>query len=66
MKIVVDHAKCDGYAVCEIHAPTVFEVRDDNLAHVACEHPPPELLEAVKAAVRGCPAQAITLEDDET
>jgi ferredoxin len=45
-------------------SPKVFDVGGDNIAVVLEESPPDELRTSVEAAVRQCPAQAITLIDD--
>ena len=45
-------------------APEVFEVRDDDNLYILDEHPPEELRSKVEQAVRSCPKQAITLEED--
>jgi ferredoxin len=44
-------------------APEVFDVREDDKAHLLVEKPPESLRDKVKLAVRMCPRQAITLED---
>lgn len=63
MRVVVDYDRCESNAVCMSLAPEVFEVRDDDLLYVLDETPPEELRSKVEAAVRGCPKQAITLEE---
>jgi ferredoxin len=64
MKVVVDFDACESNAVCMGLAPEVFEVRDDDLLYILNEHPPEELRAKVEAAVRSCPKQAISLEED--
>ena len=59
MKILVDHDLCEGNAKCQAAAPEVFEVRDDDLAHVLAEDVPAQLEEAVGHAIRLCPRLAI-------
>lgn len=63
MKVVVDLKLCEGNQRCQESAPEVFEVRDDDKAHLLIENPPESLREKVKLAVKMCPRQAITLED---
>jgi ferredoxin len=41
----------------------VFDVRDDDKAHLLIENPPESLRAKVKLAIKMCPRQAITLED---
>ncbi len=64
MKIVVDYDLCEGNAVCMKLCPEVFEVRDDDHAHLLIEHPAEDLRAKVEAAVRRCPRQALSLRDD--
>jgi ferredoxin len=63
MKIVVDFDKCNSNAVCQVAAPEVFEVRDDNFLYILQENPGEELRGKVEAAVKGCPNRAISVED---
>lgn len=63
MKVVIDLKLCEGNQRCQESAPEVFEVRDDDKAHLLIEKPPESLREKVKLAIRMCPRQAITLED---
>jgi ferredoxin len=64
MKVVVDFDRCESNAVCMGIAPEVFEVRDDDFLYVLQEHPPEELRPKIEEAVRLCPKQAISIEDD--
>ena len=64
MKVVVDYDKCDANAVCVGIAPELFEVRDDNFLYILQENPPEELRAKLEQAVRMCPTQAISIEDD--
>ena len=63
MRVVVDYDLCESNALCMAAAPSVFEVRDDDLLYVLDEHPPEERRAEVEAAVRVCPKQAISIED---
>ena len=64
MKVVVDFDLCESNAICMGVAPEVFEVRDDDFLYVLQEHPPEELRPKMEEAVRLCPKQAISIEDD--
>ena len=64
MKVVVDFDRCESNAVCMGIAPEVFEVRDDDFLYVLQEQPPEELRPKMEEAVRLCPKQAISIEDD--
>ena len=64
MRVVVDFDRCESNAVCMGIAPEVFEVRDDDFLYVLQEHPAEELRPKMEEAVRLCPKQAISIEDD--
>jgi ferredoxin len=63
MKVQVDFDKCKSNAVCMRAAPEVFEVRDDGFLYVLQEEPKAEQHKRVRAAAKGCPTGAITLEE---
>ncbi|MGI8424541.1 MAG: ferredoxin [Chloroflexota bacterium] len=62
MRAIVDHDKCEGHGKCEMAAPEVFELRDDDLSYVKLEPIPEEMRQQVERAVRLCPRQAIRVE----
>ena len=64
MRVVVDFDLCESNALCMAAAPEVFEVRDDDFLYVLQEHPPEDLRPKIEEAVRLCPKQAISIEDD--
>jgi ferredoxin len=64
MKVVVDFDRCESNAVCMGIAPDIFEVRDDDFLYVLQEHPPEESRPKLEEAVRLCPKQAISIEED--
>ncbi|SFO65351.1 2'-carboxy-2,3-dihydroxybiphenyl 1,2-dioxygenase small subunit and ferredoxin fusion protein [Pseudonocardia ammonioxydans] len=62
MKVVLDVAKCEGFASCVLSAPEVFDLdEEDNIAIVLEAEPPARLRSALEAAVLACPVRAITL-----
>ena len=65
MRVLADLDLCQGHQNCQGEAPTVFGF-DDAADKVVLldEHPDESLREAVRAAVRYCPAMALTLEDE--
>ena len=64
MKVVVDYDVCESNAVCMAVAPEVFEVRDDDFLYVLQDNPGEDLRAKVEEAVRRCPKQAISIEED--
>jgi ferredoxin len=64
MKVVIDYDLCESNAVCMGIAPTIFEVRDDDNLYILDEHPDESMRPKVEEAVRRCPKQAISIEED--
>lgn len=62
MKVQVDHDKCTGIGLCEMTAPTVFEVGEDGQSHALHNEPSADELAAVEEAVANCPTEALSLE----
>lgn len=63
MKVTVDLEACQGYACCMMAAPEVFDLDEDaGKVIILQENPPEELRAKTEAAVRGCPAKALSLE----
>ena len=62
LRVIADHDKCIASGACVLACPEVFAQDDDGIVVVLQEHPPPELAEAVEAAVRACPAAVIETE----
>jgi ferredoxin len=64
MKVIADTDLCQGHQMCQAEASTVFGFDDDADKVVLLEeHPDESLRDAVRAAVRYCPAMALSLED---
>ncbi|MGW1888749.1 ferredoxin [Streptomyces sp. NPDC002004] len=63
MQIVVDLARCQGYAQCVFLAPEVFELHGEEglLYHPAV---PDGQRERVRQAAAACPVQAILLGEE--
>ena len=64
MRVVVDRDLCESNAVCMGILPRVFDVGDDDVLHILDEHPDEALRPQVEEAVRRCPKQALSIEDD--
>ncbi|TNY05694.1 ferredoxin [Escherichia coli] len=66
MAIIVkfDRNKCQGYANCLIEAPEIWDFDEDNDVALLLQEVVPESLRVqAEASARGCPAHAITLEN---
>ena len=60
MKVIVDYDLCEGHGKCEMNAPEVFQVGDDDQSHVLLDDIGEELRPQVERAIRLCPRQAIS------
>jgi ferredoxin len=65
LKIVVDHGKCSALGICESLAPELFEVQDDGSLLILNERPEGSGCEAARAAVEGCPTEALSITEDD-
>jgi len=60
MRITVDPDLCDGFGLCDEHAPELFEFDDDGYATArGAGTVPDERQAAARRAIAGCPAHAI-------
>jgi ferredoxin len=64
MRVVVDRDLCESNGVCEGLAPEVFQINDDDELDILQEHPDESLRSKVQDAIRSCPKQALSLEED--
>ena len=64
MKVIVDRDLCESNGVCEGLVPEVFQVNDDDELDILQEHPDESLRAKVQDAVRSCPKQALSIQDD--
>jgi ferredoxin len=65
MRVIADTETCQAYGNCLLEAPDVFDLDDETAAVMVLQvNPPEELRPAVEAAVRSCPVQALTLQED--
>ena len=72
-KVRIDRENCIGCGACWALCPDLFEQSDDGKSQVVEKYRvggnpaegevPAELLNDVKSAAEGCPAQAITVEE---
>jgi ferredoxin len=64
MKVSVEQDKCASSGNCVMHAPEIFDQRDDDgVVLVLDENPPAEQAENVRKAEANCPALAIHIEE---
>ena len=64
MKILVDYDLCEANARCMEVAPDIFKVDDEDNLHVLIESPGDDRRAALEEAVRLCPRQAISIQED--
>lgn len=64
MKPEIDESLCIGDGICADICPEVFEMQDDNLAHVINEEPDESLHDRVREAADACPTSAISVHED--
>lgn len=65
MRVVADLGLCQGHQMCQGEAPSVFgfDAAADQVV-VLREHPDESLRSRVAAAVRYCPAMALSVEEE--
>lgn len=61
MHVDVDLLRCEGNGLCAVQAPEVFDLDDNDQLTVLDSQPDATLHDAVEAAARACPKQAISL-----
>ena len=64
MKLCVDRTKCTGLGICESLAPDYFEIDDAGGLLLLREEADDSVIDDVRAAVEGCPTEALTLIED--
>jgi ferredoxin len=62
MRVTVDQSRCQGHALCAMHAPELFDLDDGGHAVVLADPVPGRLDDAAYEAEAGCPEEAITAE----
>jgi ferredoxin len=64
MRVVVNLNQCEANALCMGEAPEVFDLNDNDELTLLTEYPDESQRQRVEAAVRQCPRQAISIEED--
>ncbi|UXA06121.1 ferredoxin [Mycobacterium sp. SMC-2] len=62
MKVHIDLTKCSGMGLCELAAPSIFEVGEDGQTHLIAEPVSDDDAAAVDEAVRNCPTMALSFQ----
>ena len=63
-KVVVDFGLCESNGVCMGIIPKVFHLDDEDYLHILNDEVTPENEHDIREAVRQCPRQAISIEED--
>lgn len=64
-RVVADRGLCQGHQMCQGEAPDVFGFDDAaDQVTVLQEHPEDSVRPQVQAAVRYCPAMALSIEEE--
>jgi ferredoxin len=63
MKVKVDGTRCSGIGLCEMTAPTIYEVGHDGQSHVLKENPSADEMPMVTEAIASCPTGALSIEE---
>ena len=61
-RVEVDEDLCQGHAMCEVEAPSVFRVPKTGIVEVIGDITA-DNLEAVRSAVKHCPSRALSLKE---
>jgi ferredoxin len=62
MRVVIDPDMCQGHARCQMTAPELFQLNDDDgHAFVVADPVPAGLEDKARRAAIGCPEQAIVI-----
>lgn len=64
VRVTVDANLCEGHGLCEAVAPGVFEMGDDDQAHVLDVDVAGDLIRLAHDAARVCPCRAIIVDDE--
>ena len=63
MKVTVNYDLCEANAVCVRSCPEVFRLEEDDTLTVLLDQVPDALRSGVERAVRGCPRQALAVQE---
>ena len=63
MRVIVDHDRCEGNAVCLGIAPDMFDLDDEDYAVVKLDPIPPDQQDLAEQAIAECPRAALLRQD---
>ncbi|MFD6895297.1 ferredoxin [Rhodococcus sp. NPDC060086] len=64
MKVTVDPDLCEAHGLCELSAPELFQLGDEDVVTVLDDNPAPELQDAARRAAGSCPRIAVQIAED--
>ncbi|MEZ5095307.1 MAG: ferredoxin [Nocardioides sp.] len=64
MRVKADFDLCESNGVCEIIAPDVFELDDDDYLVIKVEEVPDDQVDLVRRAVDSCPRRALSIAEE--
>ena len=62
-RVVVDPDMCQGHGMCALEAPDRFQVPKRGTVEILRAEVTPQDEDAVRAAIRHCPTQALSLKE---
>ena len=62
MKLLLDSTLCQGYGLCQEHAPQLVQLDEWGYVKILVAQPSADQEEAARAAVTSCPNSALRLE----
>ncbi|MEZ0089236.1 ferredoxin [Streptacidiphilus sp. EB129] len=62
MKLLLDSTLCQGYGLCQEHAPALVDLDEWGYAQILAAQPAADQEPAARAAVEACPNRALRLE----
>lgn len=62
MKLLLDSTRCQGYGLCQEHAPSLVELDEWGYATVIATPVPTGSEDAARACAEACPNSALRLE----
>ncbi|MGW7194749.1 ferredoxin [Streptomyces chryseus] len=62
MKLLLDSTRCQGYGLCQEHAPDQIDIDEWGYASLRTTEVPPGAEDAARAGADSCPNAALRLE----